>query len=52
MSAFAPDAGDLTPDEMYRRDPVPHSEPPTLDLLESDNYGDETVNPDEIREAA
>lgn len=59
MSMPSVDPGDLTPDEMYRREPLPLTratreelERIDLDLLHEDVLGDETVNPSEIREAA
>lgn len=51
------DPGELTPEQMYDRTPiklparVPH-ETVDLDLMESDNFGDETVAAPELREAA
>lgn len=53
----AVDPGDLTPEEMYERKPLPRAisdelQRIDLDLLSDDNFGDESVNPSEIREAA
>lgn len=58
MHYMGADPGDLTPDEMYDRTPIP-AKPQAdggddfdFDLSQSENMGDETVAPDRIQEAA
>ena len=57
MSWYGVDPGDLTPDEMYRRERVPRMSREEFEreaaLLESENIGDECVpDPRTLKEAA
>lgn len=59
MSYMGVDPGDLTPDEMYGREPIPATPQADggddfdgFDLLQTDMMGDETVPAPKLQEAA
>ena len=56
MSIYAQDPGDLTPEEMYDRQRVQRMSREEFERevtrQESENFGDETVTPEPVKEAA